>query len=194
MKYNYNILVIVVLCCVLLRAFATDYYKILGVKKSSNEKAIKKAYKKLALKWHPDKNPKNKEAATKKFAEISEAYEVLSDPEKRKNYDLSGPDGFKSSGGGNGAPNGGGSSFHFQGGDPFETFRQFFGEGGPAGDMHGNMQFNFGGGMPGAGPKMSHGHHSRNRAGGGFHGGQSQGRGDSGNMYEHNRDIVSPLS
>jgi DnaJ family protein B protein 4 len=57
-----------------------DYYKILGVKKTAKEKDLKKAYRKLALKWHPDKNPNNKEAATKKFELVSEAYEVLSDP------------------------------------------------------------------------------------------------------------------
>jgi molecular chaperone DnaJ len=63
-----------------------DYYDILGVNKSANESEIKKAYRKLAVKYHPDKNPDNK-AAEEKFKEISEAYEVLSDPEKKKTYD-----------------------------------------------------------------------------------------------------------
>jgi len=63
-----------------------DYYKILGVSKNSSEEEIKKAYKKLALQYHPDKNPGNKEAE-EKFKEINEAYEVLGDPEKRKKYD-----------------------------------------------------------------------------------------------------------
>ncbi|HHW59544.1 MAG TPA: DnaJ domain-containing protein, partial [Bacteroidales bacterium] len=63
-----------------------DYYKILGVSKNSSTEDIKKAYKKLALQYHPDKNPGNKEAE-EKFKEINEAYEVLSDPEKRKRYD-----------------------------------------------------------------------------------------------------------
>ena len=63
-----------------------DYYKILGVTKQSTEEEIKKAYRKLALKYHPDKNPDNKEAESK-FKEISEAYEVLGNSEKRKKYD-----------------------------------------------------------------------------------------------------------
>lgn len=63
-----------------------DYYKILGVSKSASQDDIKKAYRKLALKYHPDKNPNNKEAENK-FKEVAEAYEVLRDPEKRKRYD-----------------------------------------------------------------------------------------------------------
>lgn len=66
-----------------------DYYKILGVKSSASEQEIKKAYKKLAVKYHPDKNPGDKNAEDK-FKEISEAYTVLSDKEKRKQYDLYG--------------------------------------------------------------------------------------------------------
>jgi len=67
----------------------TDYYKILGVSKTASQDDIKKAFKKLAIKYHPDKNPNNKEAE-KRFKEINEAYQVLSDPEKRKQYDLLG--------------------------------------------------------------------------------------------------------
>ncbi|MGC1381311.1 MAG: J domain-containing protein [Candidatus Baltobacteraceae bacterium] len=68
-----------------------DYYSVLGVPKNAAEKDIKSAYRRLARKWHPDANPKNPKAAEEKFKEISEAYEVLGDPEKRKKYDVLGP-------------------------------------------------------------------------------------------------------
>ncbi|NXE40382.1 DNJB8 protein, partial [Ptilorrhoa leucosticta] len=66
-----------------------DYYKVLGLQKDASQDDIKKSYHKLALKWHPDKNPRNKEEAEKKFKEIVEAYETLSDPQKRSLYDKS---------------------------------------------------------------------------------------------------------
>jgi len=69
---------------------AEDYYKVLGVDKKSSGDEIKKAYRKLAVKWHPDKNPNNKAAAEEKFKKISEAYAVLSDPKKREQYDTFG--------------------------------------------------------------------------------------------------------
>ncbi|XP_014440735.1 LOW QUALITY PROTEIN: dnaJ homolog subfamily B member 3-like [Tupaia chinensis] len=87
--------------------------------------AIRKAYRKLALKWHPDKNPENKEEAEKRFKEVAEAYEVLSDAKKRDVYDRYGQAGV--SGGGGGAP------FHdpfedvFSFRDPADVFREFFG-------------------------------------------------------------------
>lgn len=68
---------------------AEDYYKILGIEKTASAEELKKAYRKLALKWHPDKNPNNK-AAEEKFKKISEAYAVLSDTQKRKDYDMYG--------------------------------------------------------------------------------------------------------
>ncbi len=71
-----------------------DYYKLLGVSKSASTGDIKKAYRKLAMKYHPDRNKDNK-AAEEKFKEISEAYAVLSDPEKRKQYDMFGAEGFQ---------------------------------------------------------------------------------------------------
>ena len=68
-----------------------DYYAILGIPRGAAEKDIKSAYRKLARKWHPDANPKNPKEAEEKFKEISEAYEVLGDPEKRRKYDVLGP-------------------------------------------------------------------------------------------------------
>ena len=67
-----------------------DYYKILELNKNSSDKDIKRSYKKLALKWHPDRNPQNYEESNKKFQQISEAYKVLSDKKLRKQYDLGG--------------------------------------------------------------------------------------------------------
>ncbi|XP_031148719.1 dnaJ homolog subfamily B member 6b isoform X6 [Sander lucioperca] len=77
-----------------------EYYQTLGVQKNATQEDIKKAYRKLALKWHPDKNPDNKEEAEKRFKELSEAYEVLSDENKRSTYDRYGKDGLSAGGGG----------------------------------------------------------------------------------------------
>jgi len=74
---------------------AVDYYKTLGVDKGASLDDIKKAYRKLALKHHPDRNPSDKKRAEEKFKDISEAYAVLSDPEKRKQYDEFGTDAFR---------------------------------------------------------------------------------------------------
>ena len=68
-----------------------DYYKLLGLDKSASQAEVKKAYRKLARKYHPDLNPNDKEAQAK-FQQINEAHEVLSDPEKRKKYDEYGKD------------------------------------------------------------------------------------------------------
>ena len=102
-----------------------DFYRALGVDKNADEATLKKAYRKMALKYHPDKN--KSAGAEEKFKEIAEAYEVLSDPKKRKLYDKFGVDGL--SGGGNGGRGGastGGFSYAFHG-NPHETFKQFFG-------------------------------------------------------------------
>jgi DnaJ-class molecular chaperone len=69
-----------------------DYYQLLGVAKGASEKEIKSAYRKLARKWHPDANPNDPKGAEEKFKEITEAYEVLGDPDKRKKYDALGAD------------------------------------------------------------------------------------------------------
>ena len=67
-----------------------NYYEILGIDKHASAEQIKKAYRKLALKWHPDKNQNNIDVATKKFRDVTEAYDTLSDETKRRNYDMFG--------------------------------------------------------------------------------------------------------
>ncbi|XP_012839944.1 PREDICTED: dnaJ homolog subfamily B member 6-like [Erythranthe guttata] len=72
-----------------------EYYNILKVNRNASDEDLKKAYRRLAMIWHPDKNA-NKQEAQAKFKQISEAYDVLSDPQKRQIYDLYGEDGLKS--------------------------------------------------------------------------------------------------
>ena len=103
-----------------------DFYKILGISKDANEDQIKKAYRKMALKYHPDKNKSPN--AEEKFKEVAEAYEILSDPKKKEIYDKYGEDGLKAGAGGGGP--GGAQTFSFHG-DPHETFRMFFGDENP---------------------------------------------------------------
>lgn len=137
-----------------------DYYKVLGVSRSASPTEIKKAYHQLALKYHPDKNTDNREEAERRFKEVSEAYDVLSDEKKKKIYDTYGEEGLKGGmgEGGAGGPGmnfqgfqgypggggGGGGAYHFSNADAFNIFEQFFGSSDPfaGGDR-------FGGGGPG---------------------------------------------
>lgn len=148
-----------------------DYYKVLGISKGATEDEIKKAYRKMALKYHPDKN--KSPGAEEKFKEIAEAYEILSDSSKKEIYDKYGEEGLKGGMGGGGPSSGfggrsgGGShsySFH---GDPHETFRMFFGNENPFESF-----FSFGGGQPGHGGMSSMGQQSPffqfQQQGGGF--------------------------
>lgn len=128
-----------------------DFYKVLGVSKGATDDEIKKAYRKLALKFHPDKN--KDPGAEEKFKEIAEAFEVLSDSEKRTIFDQYGEEGLKG-GAGPGDMGSGPSSTTFQfHGDPFATFSAFFGDEDPFASMFGDSGFGgFSsrmGGMPG---------------------------------------------
>lgn len=123
-----------------------NYYEALNVSRGATQEEIKKSYRKLALKWHPDKNLNNREVAEMNFKRLSEAYEVLSDPNKRTVYDQYGKDGLVNGGGGGGndaqgfgfssGPGffgvpfnmfGGGQPFGFSFRDPNDVFREFFG-------------------------------------------------------------------
>ena len=103
-----------------------NYYELLNINKDAEPETIKKAYKKNAFKFHPDRNPNDTENAEKKFKEIAKAYEVLSDPEKRKLYDEYGEDGLQG---------------NFTSQSPFDIFEQFFGTSGGMNFSRGGMPF-----------------------------------------------------
>uniref|UniRef100_A0A7N0SWM6 J domain-containing protein n=1 Tax=Kalanchoe fedtschenkoi TaxID=63787 RepID=A0A7N0SWM6_KALFE len=144
-----------------------DYYKVLQVDKNASDDDLKKAYRKLAMKWHPDKNPNNKKDAEAKFKQISEAYEVLSDPQKRAVYDQYGEEGLKGQVPPPEAAGPGGGATYFQTGDGPTMFRfnprnaddifaEFFGVSSPFGGMGGGMNGMRGGvGGGGGGQRFS---------------------------------------
>lgn len=111
-------------------ACAEDFYKLLGIDKSASERDIKRAYRLLSKKYHPDKNPGD-ETAKQKFVEVAEAYEALSDAESRKIYDQYGHEGLKQR-----QQGGGGGGHH----DPFDLFSRFFGGGGHFGHQPGQRR------------------------------------------------------
>lgn len=115
-----------------------NYYSILGVDRNASEKEIKKAYRKLALQYHPDKN--KSPGAEEKFKNVAEAYDVLSDPQKKKVYDQFGEEGLKGTPGGGGFRTGGGSE------EAFKIFESFFGNQNPFGGAGGFTHFTMGGG------------------------------------------------
>ncbi|CAM8967922.1 unnamed protein product [Rhodiola kirilowii] len=119
-----------------------DYYKVLQVDRGATDDDLKKAYRKLAMKWHPDKNPNNKKDAEAKFKQISEAYDVLSDSQKRAIYDQYGEEGLKgqvpppppgAGGYSSGGFDGGSASFSFNPRSADDIFSEFFGFSSPGG-------------------------------------------------------------
>ncbi len=122
-----------------------DYYEVLGVSKTATDEELKKAYRKLAKQYHPDANPDNKEEAEKKFKELNEAYEVLSDKQKRSMYDQfghSGPNGYSNDFSGFSGFDGfsGGAGFGGVEFDINDIFSSFFGGGSRRKNTNGPMR------------------------------------------------------
>jgi DnaJ family protein B protein 4 len=170
-----------------------DYYALLGVPKGTADEAeLKKAYRKLAMKWHPDKNPDHKEVAERKFKEVAEAYEVLSDPQKREIYDRYGEEGLKEGfmpgggfgGGGDGPGMGRAASGGFNPRDAQSIFEELFrgmGAGGGGAAAAGANPFGGGGaGMGGGGGGGGSFEHLFGGAGAGGFGGDPFGGGAGG--------------
>ena len=175
-----------------------DYYDVLGIDRTADKNTIKKAYRKLAKRYHPDTNKDNPQAE-EKFKEATEAYNVLSDPEKKKMYDQFGHaafDGTAGAGGsgayGYGGPGGGTYTYS----DPNGTFHEYHFEGGDMGDMDDILKNIFGGGFGSGAGRSSHssysdfgnGFHNGGFHSGGFHSGDFGGgfQGGFGGQYREN--------
>lgn len=179
-----------------------DYYEVLGVSRNADDAQIKKAYRKLAKKYHPDTNAGDA-AAEQKFKEVTEAYTVLSDKEKRKMYDQFGHAAFDQAGGaGNAGDNGywktyggpGGSyqEYHFEGGNMDDMFRDIFGDifhHGSAGDSSGYSSFG-GNGYSGSG-FSGKGFGGSGFGGSGFGGSGFGGNGFGGSSYRQKGSDIS---
>ncbi len=127
-----------------------DYYKVLGIPRTADDKQIKKAYRKSAIRWHPDKNPDNKEVAEDNFKRISEAYEVLSNEKKRKLYDQFGKAGVDpSAAGAGGGPGWQGGGVRMDRAQADQIFKMFFGGMGGGGGRGGGGMGGFPGGLGG---------------------------------------------
>ena len=182
LKRSFLILIISVLLTI--SQCDEDYYKLLGVKRNASKQEIKKAFKKLSLKYHPDKNKDNPKKAKEMFIKIANAYEVLSDEKKRKIYDQYGEEGVKANEQGGGP---GGAHFNFDNMGFEDIFNQFFGGGGHGGGA--KFTFNMGGGGGKRGQSSGFNGFEDIFSGFGFGGGQGghqQGRGRNNGMKNKN--------
>jgi len=170
-----------------------DYYELLGVQRDANTEEIRKAYRKLALRWHPDKNPGQEEEAATVFKSVSEAYDVLSDDNKRAAYDRYGRAGL--TGGANGAGGFGGQPFQFR--NMQDLFREVFGDDlFFGGGIFGSSPFGFAGGGGGGGvnPDYSDFRAGSNGTGAaGPRGNGSYARSDFQDVFGHSPEAYGPF-
>eukprot|EP00903_Cladosiphon_okamuranus_P006846 g6668.t1 len=169
-KNGVVLLLFVVLSVLNVVAVEQDYYKVLGLSKDCSDREVTRAYRKQALKWHPDKNRDDPKKAEERFKIVSEAYEVLQDAEKRKMYDMYGKEGVFASAGGGGGPGGGGGSKGWPQGFP--------------GSQGGMPNFAGSQGGPGGASFFSFGGTDGDSAGGGPNGGSFGGFTDPRELFE----------